>query len=337
MIVEPVPTSSPSRRRRAMARLAVLVPVALLVAVAGFGLLGRPASPDTPAAALERPTDASVSPASVAMQRPSITITTDPPPRRTPVPVSIDGLAVLTVSQALAGPAVSARGKVVAIGGYFGIPIVPADCGDGIDPIGPLCERSTLLAEEPWSMGNAVGFSGFGPHVHALAPIGLRLPDQVSRTTMAAGGDPITAVVIGRFGDFLQVGCAEVNLACEVGFELAAVAWAAGSPVAVRPFVDPTIGGDPPEWIASNAATAGRRVVASSGIVLEIALVRPRTLPSLDARAARRIRRDDPVGYLWYVRGLRPSARPGAAPYLVWGVVDDTTLRTLASGRDHPR
>ena len=35
---------------------------------------------------------------------------------------------------------------------------------------------------------------------------------------------------------------------------------------------------------------------------------------------------------MWYVRGLRPAAPGGDAPELVWGVVDDTTLRVLAKG-----
>ena len=118
--------------------------------------------------------------------------------------MSIDGLTVQSVPQALAGPAIDGRGDVVAIAGYFGIPVVPTGCGDGIDPLGPLCDRSTLLAELQWSLVGSQGFSGIGPHVHARAAIGVRLPQQVQRTTMVASGPPLTAVLIGRFGGFLQ-------------------------------------------------------------------------------------------------------------------------------------
>ena len=46
------------------------------------------------------------------------------------------------------------------------------------------------------------------------------------------------------------------------------------------------------------------------------------------ARSAARSR----AAFVWYVRGLRQATGDGT-PSLVWGVVDDTTLRTLATGR----
>ena len=234
--------------------------------------------------------------------------------------------------QALAGPAIDGRGDVVAIAGYFGIPVVPTGCGDGIDPLGPLCDRSTLLAELQWSLVGSQGFSGIGPHVHARAASASGSRQQVQRTTMAASGPPLTAVLIGRFGGFLQPGCTAPNVGCEVGFELDAVAWAEGSPFEVRPFVDPMIEAGPADWLTINQARVGTEVVGSNGIVLEAALLRPETLARLDPRAARRIRKADPGG-VRVVRARPQASRPGGgAPELVWGVVDDTTLRMLAKG-----
>lgn len=340
MIVEPVPTNSPSRRRRVLARLALLVPVVLLAAVVGIAVLGRNPTPDRPLAALEAATpDAPAGPSAEpgASARPPATIPTVLQPRRPPFPSAIDGLVVQSVPQALEGPAVERSGEVVAIGGYFGLPIVPTDCGDGIDPLGPLCERTALLTEVPWSLVGSEGFSGIGPHVHAVAPLGLRLPDQIQRTTMAASGGPLTAVLIGRFGDFIQDGCTEAGAACEARFDLEAVAWAEGSPFQVRPFVDPSIHDTPPEWITSNQSSVGGQIVGPNGIVLRIALVRPAMLGDLDPHAARRVRDADPARYVWYVRGLRPALDGGSVPELVWGVVDDTTLETLDTGLVRPR
>ena len=152
MIVEPVPTDSPSRRRRALARLALAVPVVLLVGVAGVGFLARTPDADAPGLAVlatpgADPTSAAASPPAEASAQPPATIPSVLRPRRPPFPVAIDGLVVQSVPQALAGPALSGRGEVVAIAGYFGMPFEPAACGDGLDPLGPLCERTTLLAE----------------------------------------------------------------------------------------------------------------------------------------------------------------------------------------------
>ncbi len=342
MIVEPVPTNSPSRRRRVLARLALAVPVLLLVGVAGVGFLARTPDADAPGLAVlatpsADPTSAAASPPAEASAQPPATIPSVLRPRRPPFPVAIDGLVVQSVPQALAGPALSGRGEVVAIAGYFGMPFEPSACGDGLDPLGPLCERTTLLAEVPWSYGSE-RFAGFGPHIHALARAGVQLPDTVDRTTRSVRGNSLSAVLVGRFGGFLDDGCTDVDAGCEAAFHLDAVAWAEGSPVAVRPFVDPLIDGAPVDWLTVNEATVATEVVGSNGIVLGTALLRPETLAVLDPRAARKIRRADPAAFVWYVRGLRQATGDGA-PSLVWGVVDDTTLRTLATGRvaDQPR
>ena len=224
--------------------------------------------------------------------------------------MSIDGLTVQSVPQALAGPAIDGRGDVVAIAGYFGIPVVPTGCGDGIDPLGPLCDRSTLLAELQWSLVGSQGFSGIGPHVHARAAIGVRLPQQVQRTTMVASGPPLTAVLIGRFGGFLQPGCTAPSVGCEVGFELDAVAWAEGSPFEVRPFVDPMIEAGPADWLTINEARVG-----TAGGRRERHRARGGPPAARDAGPARSAcRAQDPQGRSGGVRVVRawPQARrPG--------------------------
>jgi redox-sensitive bicupin YhaK (pirin superfamily) len=51
-----------------------------------------------------------------------------------------------------------------------------------------ITNAGTLLAEIQWSLVSSQGFSGIGPHIHAQAAVGVRLPAEVQRTTMAASG-----------------------------------------------------------------------------------------------------------------------------------------------------
>ncbi len=190
MIVEPVPTGSPSRLRRALARAALFVPLVLLAVVVGVAVAGRATPPTVPAAA-------DVQPVASATPQPSSLVAVphgDPSfpdrPRRPPFPVAIDGLAVQTVPSVLADRSADRSGDVVAIQGYLGIMDPPTDCGDGFDPLGPRCEREAILAEIPWVLTGGASFADLGPHVHAHVPVGVHLPAAIAGTTIAAGGSP---------------------------------------------------------------------------------------------------------------------------------------------------
>ena len=327
MIVEPVPAERRSRRRRALGWIAVAVPVLLLVAVAGAGFLGQEA-PRKPAVAAIASAAPSASPASSSPK--PFTVVSDPKSRRPPFPVSIDGFAVKTIPEVLAGSASDAPGDVVAIGGYLGVLDPPTDCADGFDPLGPLCERDIVIAEIQWSMTGGASFAELGPHVHVHVPVGIRLPADLARTTPEMRGPPLPAVVVGRVDGSPEPGCVD----CETGFELDAVAWFEGLPYAARPFVGPQIDAIPEDWILRNQAEVEALTVGPDGVPLSSALVRPETLATLDRAAARAIRRHPQPGLLWYVRGIRWSEGRPELPHreLVWAVIGDVSLEVVARG-----
>lgn len=333
MIVEPVPTDSRSRRRRARGLLAILAPLALFAVVVGVGVMGRASTPEQPVVANQQPgpsADPGASEAAATAATPEATLA----PRRPPFPVSIDGLAVESIPKLLATLTDVRPGGVIAVAGYLGVTDPPTDCGDGIDPLGPLCERMALFAETPWTMRGSEGFTGLGPHLHPRVPIGIHLPFAIADTTTAAGGSPLSAVIIGRLVDTPKGNCGPVLANCEVDFDLDAVAWVSGSPFGVQPFIGSQIDAIQQDWVLSNRPAAEALAVGPSGVVLETALVRPATLRTLDPKAARIVRRQRPPGLVWYVRGLNPTVSRGGdvTPRLVWAVVDDVTLKVLAHG-----
>ena len=331
MIVEPVPTDSRSKRRRTVGRLVVLVPLVLLAVVVGVGVIGRASTPPKPTTAdrQELP-DAVPEPSAAATATGPVTT---PTPRRPPFPVSIDGLTVKSIPVFLATLTDTRPGGVIAVAGYLGVTDPPTDCGDGVDPLGPLCERMALFAETPWTLRGSEGFTGLGPHLHPRVPIGVHLPAAIADTTKEAGGGPLSAVVIGRLPDIPMGNCGPVLANCEVDFDLDAVAWVSGSPFGVQPFIGPQIDAIARDWVLSNQQAAEALAVGPSGIVISTALVRPATLRTLDPKAARIVRRDPPPGLVWYIRGVSRSLFRGASETLVWAVVDDVNLRVLREGR----
>ena len=218
MIVEPVPTNSPSRRRRALARLALAVPVLLLVAVAGVGrprshpgrrrrgpaVLATPgANPRTPR---PQPTPATAS------VRPPVDIPNvlRRPPRQ-PFPVAIDGLAVQSVPQALAGPAIDrARARSSRSPATSACRSCPrtaatgsirwARCASG-RPCSPSSSGRSSAAQ---GSAGSDRTSTRWRRDRGPAPERGRAHDDGRRA-----GRSLTAVLVGRFGGFLTDGCTE--------------------------------------------------------------------------------------------------------------------------------
>ena len=332
MIVEPVPTGSRSRRRRALGLVAILVPIALFAAVVGVGVLGRASTPDKPVARNEQPPPDEAAGPSDAAAATSAPPEATPPPRRPPFPISIDGLAVKSIPKLLATLTDTRPGEVIAVAGYLGVTDPPTDCGDGVDPLGPLCERMALFAETPWTLRGSEGFTGLGPHLHPRVPVGIHLPFAIADTTTAAGGSPFSAVIIGRLAAIPRGNCGPVLADCEIAFDLDAVAWVSGSPYGVQPVIGPQIDAIARDWVLANRQAAEALAVGPSGIVVSTALVRPVTLVTLDPKAARIVRRHPPPGLVWYIRGVSRSLYRGATETLGWAVIDDVTLKVLARG-----
>ena len=147
MIVEPASLGPRSRPRRTLRAIALAVPVLLLVAVVGVGLMGRP-SPRT-CGSRSRP------PRAVAVADPSAP-GPDPVVGAGPMvqfPTRAAGLEVHGVRSTLeARDRGLVRGGVVAVAGYLALDEQPSDCvGGGLGIAVPFCERTGVLAEDPWS------------------------------------------------------------------------------------------------------------------------------------------------------------------------------------------
>ena len=150
MIVEPVPTDSPSRRRRALARLALPSPSCCSSAWRASGPRSDPRRRTRRVRRRSRrrrdPRRPGLTAGRAAAQPPA-------PSERAParaaatVPGRDRRLVRPGVPQALAGPPCPGAARWSRSRATSGCPFEPTACGDGLDPLGPLCERTTLLAE----------------------------------------------------------------------------------------------------------------------------------------------------------------------------------------------
>jgi hypothetical protein len=330
MIVEPVPTVGRSRRRRALARLALIAPPVLLAAVVAAGVLGGNGPGARPSAvALTR------TPAPSPPTRP---VDPAPAPTSASPPATIDGLRVRLVTDVVAERAsgrLPPADELVAVAGYLSLPGLAGMCldtGDGErDVLDPLCERAALLTWTTWSLDGG-DFSGIGPHVHLRVPIGVRLPDAIGRTTGAASDRQVEVVVIGRV-DPAPGGPCSAGSVCETSLRLDDVAWQLDGTSASGPVLGPGISSPPIESIRSSEADAERAALGAAGEPFVSALLRPGAVARLEPDAAAAIRRASPAGDVWYVRGIPATAIRSGAPGLAWAVVDDVNLDVVASGR----
>lgn len=342
MIVEPVPTDPRSRRRRVAARLGLLLPAALLAGVVGVGLAG-PSVRVRPAAmpSASTPADGTAVAASPSPGGDPATAAHPVAEGDTGFPSNVDDVPVRTVVHALAAR-VAGSGGVIAVAGFLGVMAAPAACGDdSLGTLGPLCERSAILAEWPWSPTGSDSFAGIGPHIHVRVPVGVRLPDAVARSLPGAGGAPPPVVAIGRFDALPPSGCSAAGVPCDEGFSLDGIAWAGGAAFPLRPVIDAGIDGNPSEWMLHNQPLAETRVLDPAATVLVAALLRPHTLAAIDPAAAVAAEAGGaPRGLVWYVRGVETASNPTAyplgqgAPRLVWAVVDDVSGVVVARGED---
>ena len=330
MIIEPISTNPRSRRGRAMRLLGVLLPIALLVAVVGGGVLGRSLTPPVPA-----PTEvaaATAVPSASAVPQPAIVVLGGPPA----YPSVVDDLAVHSITEALDILAAGGQG-VLAVRGNLGLLVASTTCVDQTGgPLGPLCERRGVLTEAPWVTDGAGAVQMLSTHLHPRFPVGVRLPDDAARATTEASGQ-IRVVVVGRFeggGD----ACRPVGPVCGPGFEVDSVAWEEGAPFPSSPVVDAGIDPQPEEWILSQQGLAETAAIGTSGTILFEALLRPGTIAQVDPVAAAAIaKRTSGSGLVWYVRGLQNGydqipfpIDELPPPFLTWVVLDNTSGAVLA-------
>ena len=156
-----------------------MLPVVLLGAVVGAGLLGpRPEPPPPPpppaTSQVADAPDSTPLPSPAATPSPVTVATADDPPP----PVAFGGLPVVPVVEALAEREGGPPGAVVAVSGFLRME-PPADAACADEPggsLGPWCDRPAILAEWWWTVNEHPLTGPVPPHLHLAVPAGVRLP-----------------------------------------------------------------------------------------------------------------------------------------------------------------
>jgi hypothetical protein len=344
--VEPVQSLTRDRRSRTRGRMAVAIPVALLLGVIAFGVLGRaaPAPPEQPDVALvpQPVTPEPAPPSSIAEP-----IVEPPELDDDGFPVTTIGLHVLGVDETLRALARDELGSgLVAVSGWLSIPSLHR-CTGSTDAAGAgewdvLCQRTTYLTRdaEPIFM---VEQGGIRP---------LELPDErlepqampgIELESIAGGQfhgyegplRPRPVVLAGRFGDARLVECRSrggTDPRCATAFAIERVIWLDGEPQVRRSqrypgLVDAELS-RLVRWPILDSATQRGSIVLSELLVPRGALAR------LDPVADRSVP-DDVTGPVWYIRTqLRsgPYGRPTGD--VGWAVIEDATATVLAADPD---
>ena len=340
MIVEPVPTNPRSPVRRGVRLASMTLPLVLLVGVVAVGSLGpRAAQPR----AAEAPTTDPAAPGTSAAPA-------DAPDAASGVlvadfPDELGGLAVRGVAETLDVRRSGGLGGVVAVAGYLTIQDLPAECADRyLGPEGALCERRAVLADVPnrpfsSSYGSGSGFGGIGAHLHPTVPVGVRLPYEVVDASTGGSAAPVAVALLGRFVDE-DPPCATVGRHCGEAFVVERVAWVDGEYRRRTMIIDPALEVDwtDPAWRARRAEA--RAALGSDRTSLLTGYLRPEMLERIDPAAAVAVfaRAGEAPPVVWYVRGLELDAHAarypagGAAPRVVWAVVDDASGTVIARG-----
>ena len=328
MIIEPTPPSPRSPLRRALRVAGLVLPVVLLGAVIGGGLLGpRPASPAQEASPVA--TQLADGPGIPVQTTPPRQIRSGPLPSFPTVTADLEVLSVPAAQPRLSG----ASGLPIAVAGYLSDVSGPAECaaaaGDTRRLLSPLCERVARLITADRDGADP------GAHLHVRIPPGVRLPPAFED---ASPDDPMPVVIVGRAED---PGAACTTSARGCGERLVAdlVSWADGAPFDPGPVFDAGLELPPPSVAYRRLDEAEALAAGSSGTILVAAVVRPRTVAEIDpAAAAAMAAGPRPRELVWYARALVTASDPtrlalgDAAPRLSWVVLDESTGATLARG-----
>jgi hypothetical protein len=317
MIVQPTPTNPRSPVRRALRIAGLALPVILLGAVVGAGLLGPKVEPPPPAPSPQ----ASAVPRPTATPGAAVTAADDD---HVP-PATVGGLPVEPVEMVLARRDAVPPGVVVAVDGYLRVDEArAAACVDGsAGGLGPWCERSALLAA--WWRASDAAVGPFPPHLHVAVPAGVRLPEAV----LAAGQRPAGAahvVVIGRFG-LPPAGCPGEPSGCEEVLVAERVVWVNGTPAGLTPLVADAL------QAGTKRANPFSLRLDSGELPLSAVVVWPDTLARIDAAAAALAAGRPPGEPVTYMRFVEAAALPGAERRVRWRLLADADLGVLGSGR----
>src|SRR5829696_3485002 len=320
MIVQPSPIGPRSRPRRLLRVAGLVIPVALLVAVAGVGLLGPVPDPEPGSGA---PTDL-----------PGVAVAETAGPRATPAanaevagpafPTRVGGLDVQGVRWTLEARTHGLAQGVIAVAGYLVPQGGTASCAtEGDRARGAFCRRYGILADGPWT-GEPLPDGGPPPyHLHAQFPPGVPVPFIASKRAGGAGGArPV--VVLARFDDSRAEPCVPNGGDCGLELVVERVAWFDGDEFPREVTVEPMLAveNQPGAELRRQAAYAVSSLLPR-GYALLTVLVDRATLRAMHPDAAAGLDDDRPV---WYVRGLRAAGGPNRIDWLVVDAVNELTL-----------
>jgi len=271
------------------------------------------------------------------------------------VPKTVDGLAVMTVSQALAADASGGQPSdgLVAVGGWFN-PIPAHSCPAPMASFSPAaledtCTARKLLLTETKQELVVIEAGGAGtmittippaaPFLYAREPAG----SYVDPLLPAGGFDdpsmyrPLQVVLVGHFHDPRAALCsADQRAACESAFVVDRLAWLDGK--GFGPNV--SIGGDSngtalkPRLTAEGVVAALRPSLDPSNAVVSMAVVTLGDITTITGPGMQAS--GNGADLLWFVRiaGPAPSFPPMAwgAGTSGWIVLDDATGRVRGAG-----
>jgi hypothetical protein len=305
-----------------------VAPVALLVAVAGAGLLGPKADPDLADASLAVGSSSPGPSPEAAFRR-------DPPPwvPDTPFPATPAGIERLDVQSVQDARDALSGGRPIAVRGWLGGLVRPATCayawGDTRAFLSPLCERGARLVT-----GEA-GADNPSAHLHLTIPPGVRLPPEFEALEGAEAA-ALPVVVIGR-ADPPGADCRDGPRGCREQLTVDAVAWAGDGTFEPGPVWDAGLEVSPPSVAYRRLPAALSLLVEpGDGVPLISAILRPATVADVDTEAGAALAQaPEPDGLVWYVRSLHTTRTPGTGAVgadIRWALLDEATGRRIATG-----
>ena len=311
MIVQPTPTSPPSRRVRAR-RVALLVPPVLLVLAVGAGFAGQRPAPHA------GPT------AEQASAVPGGSGAPDAGLAAAGIPGQFGDLNAMTPSADLDGDTRLAAADAVAVEGYLGVDPAQSGCFDTPgSPFGPWCDRRGILAVSPWGTS---GTAPFPSHLRVHIPVGVRLPEVIENGPADRPSAQVPVLVVGRRSVPPAACDGWGPVVCDDELEIDRVAWADGVRTGLTPLIDPRLS------IERRPNPFMNALDAADSPLLGV-LVWPEDVWRLDT-AAGEIASGGAAGQpVWYLRVLDGARSPGMERQVRWMLLAEPDLRVLASGR----
>jgi hypothetical protein len=315
MIVQPTPTNPRSPVRRGLRLAGLAVPVVLLGAAVGVGLLGPRVEPPA----------ASPGPATSAMPAEAI----DESPETAAVdgrvapPAVFEGVEVVPVEALDAGTATVPPGTAVATSGRLSIVGPPDACTADPDPLGAWCAREGVLSGTSRNLATP----GRAPHVHLVVPPGVRLPAAVREAHLTPDAGGTHAIVIGRFGQAGEAACTGIERDCGDLLVVERVAWVDGERARIVPLLaDPLVA-----W--TGRLDPFEEHLGPGELPLSAVLAPAAGMAAIDAGAAEAsLAAGEPPGLpLWYVRILGAQPGVGGARDVRWMVLTESGLRVVAT------